>query len=160
LYLESAVARVTTESCLRYGNIENRFELVLLASFRARCIESGSALGLAEIGEDDVPLNNKDAVLPVDYASGEKSVVLALREIERGIVNIDLVRELLTKKRSPVEFALEKDSSDAVTEASDEFSGELSDQISDDESLSEDEALCVSDDFEDNSAEDEDLEFD
>lgn len=156
------MARVTTESCLRHGNIENRFELVLLASFRARCIESGSALGLADSGESDLPLSKeprKDSILPVDYASGEKSVVLALREIERGVVNIDLVRGLLSKKSSPAELAPEKDVNETASEVSEEFSGDLSEQMSA-EALSEDEAFYVSDEFEESGSEDEDLELD
>lgn len=57
------MARVTVEDCLKVLN--NRFELVLLASARARQIMKGSA-------EPNVPWDN------------DKSTVVALREIAAG----------------------------------------------------------------------------
>ncbi|WP_455205457.1 DNA-directed RNA polymerase subunit omega [Kaarinaea lacus] len=59
------MARVTVEDCLDY--VENRFELVLLASKRARQIAYG-----------------KD---PLVQWENDKSTVLALREIADGLVN-------------------------------------------------------------------------
>lgn len=59
------MARVTVEDCL--GNVANRFELVLVASKRARQIANGS--------EPFVPWEN------------DKPTVVALREIAAGIVN-------------------------------------------------------------------------
>jgi DNA-directed RNA polymerase subunit omega len=59
------MARVTVEDCL--GNVANRFELVLVASKRARQIANGS--------EPFVPWEN------------DKPTVVALREIAEGIVN-------------------------------------------------------------------------
>jgi DNA-directed RNA polymerase subunit omega len=59
------VARVTVEDCL--DNVENRFELVLLAAKRARQLERGTA-------EPKVDWEN------------DKATVVALREIAAGII--------------------------------------------------------------------------
>jgi DNA-directed RNA polymerase subunit omega len=58
------MARVTVEDCL--DNVENRFELVLLATKRARQIANGQ--------EPLVPWEN------------DKPTVVALREISEGLV--------------------------------------------------------------------------
>jgi len=70
------MARVTIEDCL--DSVENRFELVLLASQRARQLESGA--------EEFVNNTKKD-----------KPTVVALREIAEGHVtkdNIDLLHQV------------------------------------------------------------------
>jgi DNA-directed RNA polymerase subunit omega len=59
------VARVTVEDCL--DNVENRFELVLLAAKRARQLERG-------------------AVEPKVDWENDKATVVALREIAAGII--------------------------------------------------------------------------
>lgn len=59
------MARITVEDCLE--NVENRFELVILASRRARQLMSTSA-------EPLVPVEN------------DKATVLALREIAAGLI--------------------------------------------------------------------------
>ena len=59
------MARLTVEDCL--DNVENRFELVLVASQRARQIAMGS-----------------DALVPED---NDKPTVIALREIAENLVN-------------------------------------------------------------------------
>jgi DNA-directed RNA polymerase subunit omega len=66
------MARVTVEDCL--ANVSNRFELVMVASKRARQIATG--------GKE--PLVKED---------GDKPTVLALREIEEGLINADILRE-------------------------------------------------------------------
>jgi len=66
------MARVTVEDCL--GNVANRFELVLVASKRARQIANGS--------EPFVPWEN------------DKPTVVALREIAAGFVNRQLEEPL------------------------------------------------------------------
>ncbi len=69
------MARVTVDDCLE--NVENRFELVLLASKRARQLEKGA--------EEFLP-RGKD-----------KFTVLALREIAEGFVtpeNIDALHQV------------------------------------------------------------------
>lgn len=66
------MARVTVEDCL--DNVDNRFELVMLASKRARQLATGGE-------EPKVDVNN------------DKPTVVALREIAENLVtpdNIDL----------------------------------------------------------------------
>jgi DNA-directed RNA polymerase subunit omega len=65
------MARVTVEDCLQ--NVDNLFELVLLASQRARRIANGA--------EAAVPLDN------------DKPTVVALREIAAGMVTPEMLRE-------------------------------------------------------------------
>lgn len=77
------MARVTIEDCLK--NVDNRFELILVASKRARQLALGSA-------EPTVSVNN------------DKPTVLALREIAEGNVNasiLDLPDELPKTRREP-----------------------------------------------------------
>ncbi len=67
------MARVTVEDCI--DKVDNRFELVLLASHRARMISSGAAL---TVDRDN-----------------DKNPVVALREIADGSVSADDLREEL-----------------------------------------------------------------
>lgn len=60
------MARITVEDCL--DNVENRFDLVMIASKRARQLQTG--------GKD--PLVNED---------NDKPTVLALREIAEGLID-------------------------------------------------------------------------
>jgi len=66
------MARVTVEDCLGY--VENRFELVLLASMRAR--------DLLRTGQE-----------PMVEWDNDKATVVALREIAKGLVD----RAILTR---------------------------------------------------------------
>jgi len=66
------MARVTVEDCL--GNLRNRYELVLLASKRARQIALGS--------DPLVPENN------------DKPTVIALREIAENLVTNDNINKI------------------------------------------------------------------
>ena len=66
------MARVTVEDCLE--NVENRFELVMVSSKRARQIATGGK-------EPMVPLEN------------DKPTVLALREIAEGLVDASILDE-------------------------------------------------------------------
>ena len=66
------MARVTVEDCL--GNLRNRYELVLLASKRARQIVLGS--------DPLVPENN------------DKPTVIALREIAENLVSNDNIDKI------------------------------------------------------------------
>lgn len=68
------MARVTVEDCI--DKVEDRFELVALASQRAKQVSSG-------------------APLTVDR-NGEKNTVLALREIEEETILVPDLREALT----------------------------------------------------------------
>jgi DNA-directed RNA polymerase subunit omega len=79
---EPAMARVTVEDCI--DKVENRFELVLLASHRARMIASGSSIL--------VPRDN------------DKNPVVALREIaEEKLTPEDLKEELIHSLQKHVE---------------------------------------------------------
>ena len=65
------MARITVEDCLH--NVDNLFQLVLLAAQRARRLANGA--------EPTLPLEN------------DKPTVLALREIAAGNVNAEMLRE-------------------------------------------------------------------
>jgi DNA-directed RNA polymerase subunit omega len=65
------MARVTVEDCLK--NVKNRFELVLIASKRARQLMRG-----------------KEPMVPWD---NDKATVVALREIAAGYVDFDHVEK-------------------------------------------------------------------
>jgi DNA-directed RNA polymerase subunit omega len=64
------MARVTVEDCL--NNVDNRFELVLVATKRARQLEMGGS-------DPTVPWEN------------DKPTVVALREIASGNVNQNIL---------------------------------------------------------------------
>jgi DNA-directed RNA polymerase subunit omega len=65
------MARITVEDCLH--NVDNLFQLVLLAAQRARRIANGA--------EPTVPWEN------------DKPTVVALREIAAGNITLDMLRE-------------------------------------------------------------------
>lgn len=66
------MARITVEDCL--DHVENRFELVMVSSKRARQLATGGK-------EANVPWEN------------DKPTVVALREIEEGFVNASILDE-------------------------------------------------------------------
>lgn len=66
------MARITVEDCL--DHVDNRFELVLVGTKRARQIATGG----------------KDAMVPED---NDKPTVIALREIEKGLINPEMLEE-------------------------------------------------------------------
>ena len=82
------MARLTVEDCLEY--VDNRYDLVLLASKRARQISMGS--------DPLVPANN------------DKPTVIALREIAENLVtndNIDKINQFDTEDEfSDADFEL------------------------------------------------------
>lgn len=67
------MARITVEDCLQY--VDNRFELVLLGSRRARQLAT----------------KGKDPLVPVD---NDKPTVIALREIEEGMIDTAMLNEV------------------------------------------------------------------
>ncbi len=73
------MARITVEDCL--DNVDNRFELVMVSSKRARQIQTG--------GKD-----------PMVAPDNDKPTVIALREIAEGHVNADI---LVVKPRNEME---------------------------------------------------------
>ena len=95
------MARVTVEECLDF--VQNRFELVLVAAKRAHQLSSGGYRSNLDDGKD-------------------KPTVLALREIEAGIIDSSILNE---------EYAMEEELS-AQAQAQDkarmdEVEAELSD---------------------------------
>lgn len=70
------MARITVEDCLEH--IDNRFDLVLLASRRARQISQGAD--------------------PLVAAENDKPTVIALREIAEGLVTAEGMNEMEAKR--------------------------------------------------------------
>lgn len=66
------MARITVEDCL--DNVDNRFELVLLASKRAR-----------QLAEGKTPLVDQE---------NDKPTVVALREIAEGLINDAVIESI------------------------------------------------------------------
>lgn len=66
------MARITVEDCL--DHVENRFELVLVGTKRARQIATGG----------------KDPMVPEE---NDKPTVIALREIEEGFIKPSILNE-------------------------------------------------------------------
>ncbi len=66
------MARVTVDSCLT--NVANRFELVLVAAKRAHQLNAGTHK-------------------PMITSSKDKAAVIALREIEKNLINSDILLE-------------------------------------------------------------------
>jgi DNA-directed RNA polymerase subunit omega len=66
------MARVTVEDCLEH--VDNRFELVMVSSKRARQLATGG----------------KDPMVPVE---NDKPTVLALREIAGGFIDASILKE-------------------------------------------------------------------
>lgn len=73
------MARVTVEDCL--GNVDNRFQLVLIASKRARQLAVGH--------EPQVDWEN------------DKPTVVALREIAEGLVGREVLDEVDARQHLP-----------------------------------------------------------
>lgn len=68
------MARITVEDCLE--NVDNRFELVMVGSKRARQIATGGKPALVDEEND-------------------KPTVIALREIAAGLVSADILTEVV-----------------------------------------------------------------
>ena len=66
------MARITVEDCLEH--VDNRFELVVVGSKRARQLAVGG----------------KEALVPEE---NDKPTVIALREIEQGFINVGILAE-------------------------------------------------------------------
>ena len=80
------MARLTVEDCLE--NVENRFELVLVAARRARQLSMGA-----------------DPLVPVE---NDKPTVLALREIAENLINDEVLEEAVIQQ-DDVEALIEGD---------------------------------------------------
>jgi DNA-directed RNA polymerase subunit omega len=75
------MARITVEDCLEV--VDNRFELVLMATKRARQLAKGAD--------------------PLVESNNDKSTVLALREIAGRKVTADLIAEIERQEREKAE---------------------------------------------------------
>ncbi len=122
------MARITVEDCL--DKVDNRFELVMVSSKRARQIQ----------------IEGKDPMLPVD---NDKPTVIALREIADGLVNASILTEKPSVdleeefgSEADLEAAAEmtdSDSPDAAAEAKAEASAALSADSEDGEAAADQE---------------------
>jgi len=95
------MARVTVEDCL--ANVDNRFQLVLVATKRARQL----ALGAEPFVEE----------------GNDKPTVLALREIAEGHVTRDILDEKVEEEI--LEFIIEGEEGETANEEKNEVSSEL-----------------------------------
>ena len=81
------MARVTVEDCLE--NVDNRFELVLVATKRARQLAMGK--------EPLVPWEN------------DKTTVVALREIAEGLVDASILDEVSAQEHAEESVVTEEE---------------------------------------------------
>jgi len=81
------MARITVEGCL--DKVESRFELILLASGRARQLSVTSREPLLE-------------------AEGDKPTIIALREIEEGLINREILDQTLEEDLLLDEFSIDR----------------------------------------------------
>jgi len=89
------MARVTVEDCL--DHVDNRFELVLLASKRARQLVSGKE--------------------PTLEWENDKPTVLALREISKGNITVKILEDMATEEKRAREAAAAEAEAEAEAEA-------------------------------------------
>lgn len=80
------MARVTVEDCLE--NVDNRFELVMLATKRSRQLATGGK-------EPKVALEN------------DKPTVVALREIAEGLISYEIMAEEALQDQQEPLYSLE-----------------------------------------------------
>jgi DNA-directed RNA polymerase subunit omega len=78
------MARITVEDCLE--NVPNRFDLVMVASRRARQLQTGG----------------KDPLVPED---NDKPTVLALREVAAGHIDMSILDEVEAQQESANELS-------------------------------------------------------
>jgi DNA-directed RNA polymerase subunit omega len=89
------MARITVEDCL--DHVDNRFELVMVGSKRARQIAT----------------EGRPALVPEE---NDKPTVIALREIEEGLVTADILNEV-RQDYEIVDADAEEAGAEAVVEA-------------------------------------------
>ena len=87
------MARVTVEDCL--DNVDNRFELVMLATKRARQIATGGK-------EPKVAWEN------------DKPTVVAMREIASGLVDAEIVAQEDIIEEEPLFAAFEEEANEPL----------------------------------------------
>ncbi len=99
------MARVTVEDCVK--KVPNRFDLILLASGRAKALGSGAAL---TVDRDN-----------------DKNTVVALREIEEDTIDLNLVRDNVIASMQKYAKAIEGIAEAAeIKEVEAEINGEAS----------------------------------
>ena len=82
------MARVTVEDCLEH--VDNRFELVMVSSKRAR-----------QLARD-----GKEPLVPVEK---DKPTVVALREIAEGLIDAKILDELAEEEKGEITLESVKD---------------------------------------------------
>ena len=92
------MARITVEDCLE--NVDNRFNLVLIAAKRAR--------QLAEGYQSELDVEN------------DKNTVLALREIAAGYINSDILIDEPEAEETAEDLFLSDDTGTDVTDETDQ----------------------------------------
>ncbi len=112
------MARVTVEDCLEH--VENRFKLVLLASKRARQLSMGTE--------------------PLVEWENDKPTVVALREIEEGLVDEEMMEAALAQ---PLEEELPFDEDDLAAALHAEISRELSQPAPEGQTASQEEGQAA-----------------
>lgn len=119
------MARVTVEDCLE--NVENRFELVMLATKRAR----------------HLALSGQDPLVPIE---NDKPTVLALREIAEGLITREVIERMeKSHQHEPGLKLLSPESSPATAASMDAAANALFiDNIADDPMPTLDEAVSDS----------------
>jgi len=123
------MARITVEDCLE--NVENRFELVMIASKRARQIQTGG----------------KDPLVPED---NDKPTVLALREIAAGLIDVSILID--SPHRRAQESVAELEAAEAAAAAKLDIS--IEDAMGAELELDENELELDTTDFDDEKDED------
>ena len=107
------MARITVEDCLE--NVENRFELVMVGSKRAR----------------QIAIEGRTALLPEE---NDKPTVIALREIAQGLVDASIlspVEQDFAIAETIEEFQVDEDKIGGVIEDSEESSNPLTEVVED-----------------------------
>lgn len=102
------MARITVEDCL--DHVENRFQLVMVGSKRARQLATGGK-------EPHVPWEN------------DKPTVVALREIEKGLVTAAILDEPADEDLSDIDVKLQN----ALNQTLQDVQVDMGDFIADDE---------------------------
>ncbi len=105
------MARITVEDCI--DKFESRFELVLVASNRARKLHSG-----------ENPTVEKD---------NDKSTVIALREIADESISVDSLKETLIQEYQTVSFLDDEE----LSLSYDGEKNEINDEITKDDNVSD-----------------------
>jgi len=86
------MARVTVEDCL--DNVDNRFELVLLASKRARQLAAGKE--------------------PLVAWENDKPTVVALREISEGLITKTILDQVTAQEHAQAAMVTEEEAKESL----------------------------------------------